>query len=444
MNKFFPEITPIKYEGMKTDNEFAFRHYNSEELIGDKTLSEHLRFSVAYWHTFCGRGSDPFGAGTINRSWNIGNNPMEIAFNRVDAAFEFLTKINIPYFCFHDRDLAPEGNNLLESHSNLDKLAEKVKALQNQTGKKLLWGTANLFSHPRYMNGAATNPDPHVFAYAAAQVKKALEITHYLGGENYVFWGGREGYESILNTDISREQENLAKFLHMAADYAKDIGFQGQLLIEPKPKEPMSHHYDFDSATVIGFLRRYDLADKFKLNIESNHATLAGHSNYHDLQTASIQGMLGSIDANRGDLLLGWDTDQFPTNIYETTLACLVILNQKGIAPGGLNFDAKVRRSSTDVKDIFLAHIGAMDTYALGLKIAHKIITDGKLKKLIHSRYAGYAADIGEKIINNECDFNSLEKFIIQNGEPKMVSGQIERFENLLNNYIFEYISAIN
>ena len=344
MTVYFPEIDKIVYEGRKTDNPLAFRYYDPNKVIGDKTMEEHLRFSMAYWHTLTGQGVDMFGAASVERPWDKSSDPMEAAKARAHAAFEFMEKMQIPYFCFHDVDVAPEGATLTETFNNLDKMAELLKELMAKTGKKLLWGTSNLFSHPRFMHGAATSPSADVFAYAAAKVKKALEITKELGGENYVFWGGREGYETLLNTDMKLELDNLARFLHMAVDYAKQIGFTGQFLIEPKPKEPTKHQYDFDVATVLGFLKSYDLDQHFKINIEANHATLAGHTFQHELRLARINGVLGSVDANQGDKLLGWDTDQFPTNIYATTLAMYEILQNGGLAPGGLNFDAKVRR----------------------------------------------------------------------------------------------------
>jgi xylose isomerase len=362
---------------------------------------------------------------------------MESAEKRLHAAFEFFTKLGAPYYCFHDRDIAPEGGNLAETNRNLETICKRALELQQETGVKLLWGTANLFSHPRYMCGAATNPDPHVFAWAAAQVKKMLEMTLMLGGENYVFWGGREGYDTILNTDLKRELEHFAAFLHMAVDYAKEIGFTGRFLIEPKPKEPTKHQYDFDAATVIGFLKTHGLADKFKLNVESNHATLAGHSFHHELALASAHGMLGSIDANRGDLLVGWDTDQFPTDVYDAVGAMIVVLNQGGIAPGGLNFDAKARRASPDLEDLFHAHIGGMDTFALALKIAHRLQQDGALSDFVRQRYSGYDAGIGLKIENRATNFHELEQYAHDHGEPEQRSGRQERLENLLNQYIF-------
>jgi xylose isomerase len=437
VDEFFPAIKKITFEGKQSRNDLSFRFYNPIEKVSGKTMREHLRFSVAYWHTFSGTGSDLFGAATITRPWNVGSSPMEIARKRLHAAFEFFTKLGVGYYCFHDRDIAPEGKNLSETNANLEVLCKEALMLQKETGVKLLWGTANLFSHPRYMNGAATNPDPHVFAYAAAQVKKMIEITLMLGGENYVFWGGREGYDTLLNTDLKREREHLATFMHMAVDYAKKIGFKGQLLIEPKPKEPTKHQYDFDVASVIGFLKEFDLDKKIKLNIEANHATLAGHSFAHELALAASYNMLGSIDANRGDLLLGWDTDQFPTNLYDCVEAMLVVLNNGGLGTGGLNFDAKLRRASIEPEDLFFAHIGGMDAFAIGLKVAHRIIQDGWLKDLLAKRYRGYDEGIGKKIEQGRMSFKELEMDIADKGEPVLHSGRQEYIENVINRYLF-------
>ncbi len=439
MKTFFPQIEKIQYEGPASANPLAFQFYDAGAKIGDRSMQEHLRFSIAYWHTFCGTGSDPFGAKTLDRPWNAVAG-MPGAEAKLYAAFEFFQKIGVEYYCFHDADMAPEGDSLQEFQLNLESMCKLTLQLQKDTGVKLLWGTANLFSHPRYMCGAATNPDPHVFACAAAQVKKMLEMTHMLGGENYVFWGGREGYSTLLNTDMQREQEHFAKFLHMAVDYAKEIGFTGQFLIEPKPKEPTVHQYDYDAATVISFLKTYELQDKFKLNIEANHATLAGHSFAHELAVASMNGMLGSVDANRGDLLLGWDTDQFPTNFYDCATAMLVLLNQDGIAPGGLNFDAKVRRDSSDLEDLFHAHIGGMDSFALGLRFAHLVIEDGVLSELLTERYARYDHGIGKEIEAGMTDFSALSRFALENGEPQQRSGRQEKLENIFNHYLVKAI----
>src|SRR4051812_4325637 len=386
----FFDVERIKYEGPDSKNPLAFRHYNPDEVVEGKTMADHFRFAVAYWHTFRGTGSDPFGPGCAVRPWEDGTDSVEMAIKRVRVAFEFIEKLNVGFYCFHDRDVSPEGANLRETNANLDKVVKALKEEQQRTGIKLLWGTANLFSNPRYVHGASTSCNADVFAFAAAQVKKALEVTKELGGENYVFWGGREGYSTLLNTDMKREMDHLAKFFHMAVDYAKKIGFKGQFLIEPKPKEPTKHQYDYDCAAVVAFLRTYGLEKSFKLNIETNHATLAGHTMQHELAYAAAQGMLGSIDANTGDLLLGWDTDQFPTDVYLTTQCMLVILGQGGLAPGGVNFDAKVRRESFEPIDLFHAHVGGMDAFALGLKLADRIIKDGKFSALIKQRYSSY------------------------------------------------------
>ncbi len=433
----FPRIRPIAYEGPATRNALAFRHYNPDEVVDGRTMAEHLRFSVAYWHAFRGTGADPFGPGTILRPWESGRSALSVAKTRMDAAFEFFQKIRVPFYCFHDRDIAPEGKTLAASNRNLEQLVAHAKALQQATGVKLLWGTANLFSHRRYMCGAATNPDAHVFAYAAAQVKQALDATHALGGQNYVFWGGREGYETLLNTDLKREQDHLAAFLHMAVDYARSIGFQGQLLIEPKPKEPTKHQYDFDVASGVAFLRTYGLARHFKFNLETNHATLAGHSFQHEIEVAAAHGMLGSIDANAGDELLGWDTDQFNTNVKELALAMVSILRAGGLASGGLNFDAKLRRPSIDPADLFYAHLGGMDAYALAFKIARQIIADGQFAGFLQERYASYDTGYGRAIARRQVGFRELNRLVLrQLGEPRPRSGRQEYLENLLNRYV--------
>jgi len=433
----FPKIKAIRYEGPQSTNPLAFRYYNPDEKIEGKTLKAQMRFSIAYWHSFRGVGADPFGPGTIVRPWEKGKDPVSIAKVRMDAAFEFFQKIQAPFWCFHDRDIAPEGSSLAQSNKILDKIVAHAKGLQKATGVKLLWGTANLFSNPRYMCGGATNPDAHVFAYAAAQVKKAMEVTKTLGGENYVFWGGREGYETLLNTNLKREQEHLAAFLHMAVDYAKQIGFKGQFLIEPKPKEPTKHQYDFDVASGIAFLRTFGLEDYFKFNIETNHATLAGHTFNHEIDVAASQGMLGSIDANSGDTLLGWDTDQFNTDVKELTLAMVSILRAGGLTTGGFNFDAKLRRPSIDLEDLFHAHIGGMDAYTLAYKIALKIRADGKLDKFVKDRYASFDSDYGKMVEKGKIGFRELEKLVLKKlGEPKPKSGKQEYLENLLNTYL--------
>ena len=433
----FPRIRPIAFEGTKSPNALAFRHYNPDEVIDGKTMEAHMRFSIAYWHSFRGTGSDPFGPGTIQRPWEKGTDPVSVALVRMDAAFEFFQKIRAPFWAFHDRDIAPEGRSLAESNKFLDRVVDHAKDLQKATGVKLLWGTANLFSNPRYMSGASTNPDAHVFAYAAAQVKQALEVTKRLGGENYVFWGGREGYETLLNTNLKREQDHLAAFLHMAVDHAKDIGFKGQFLIEPKPKEPTKHQYDFDVASGIAFLRTYGLEKYFKFNIETNHATLAGHSFQHEIEVAASQKMLGSIDANAGDMLLGWDTDQFNTDVKELTLAMVSILKAGGLGTGGFNFDAKLRRQSTDVEDLFHAHIGGMDAYALAFKIARQILADGKFDQFVAERYSSFDSGFGRDIEKGRIGFKELNKLVLsQLGEPKLRSGKQEYLENLLNTYL--------
>ncbi|MGC8766016.1 MAG: xylose isomerase [Brevinematia bacterium] len=436
LNEFFKDIPEIKYEGSKSKNPLAFKYYNPDEKVGDKTMKEHLRFAVAFWHTMTGTGQDPFGVGTMIRSWDKITDPMEKAKARMRACFEFAHKLGIPFYCFHDRDIAPEGENLKETNKNLDEMVKLAKELQQATGIKLLWGTANLFSHPRYVHGASTSCNADVFAYAAAQVKKALEITLELGGVNYVFWGGREGYETLLNTDMKLELDNLARFLSMAVDYAKEIGFKGQFLIEPKPKEPTKHQYDFDCATVIGFLKSYGLDKYFKLNIEVNHATLAYHTFQHELRLARINNMFGSIDANQGDLLLGWDTDQFPTDVYITTLAMYEILLAGGFKNGGTNFDAKVRRGSFEPVDLFYGHIAGMDAFAKGLKVAYKLIEDKVFEKFIDERYESYKKGIGKQIVDGKVGFKELEKYALENSNITNKSGRQEMLETILNQYI--------
>jgi xylose isomerase len=434
---FFTEVSKIRYEGPDSINPLSFRHYNADEKVEGKTMKEHLRFAVAYWHTFRGTGSDPFGPGTMRRPWEDGTDSVDMATKRVRVAFEFMEKLGVPYYCFHDRDVAPEGKTLKDSNVNLDKLAAVLKEEQQRTGIKLLWGTANLFSNPRFVHGAATSCNADVFAFAGAQVKKCLEVTKELGGENYVFWGGREGYFNLYNTDMKRELGHLAGFFHMAAAYKKKIGFTGQFLIEPKPKEPTAHQYDFDAANVVAFLRTHGLANDFKLNIETNHATLAGHTMMHELAYASLHGMLGSIDANRGDLLLGWDTDQFPTDVYLTAQCMLVILGQGGLVPGGVNFDAKVRRESFEPVDLFHAHIGGMDAFAHGLKIAAKIRADGVLKDFVNQRYASWDTGIGQKIEGGSVGLEELERYMLERGDAAPnVSGRQEMLENIINRYI--------
>jgi xylose isomerase len=434
----FPDIVKIQYEGADSKNPLAFRHYNEAELVEGTPMKEHLRFSVAYWHTMRGTGGDPFGPGTMRRPWEGSADTVDNAIGRARVAFEFIEKLGVPFYCFHDRDVAPEGATLAESNRNLDAVAKVLKEEQERSGVKLLWGTANLFSNPRYMHGAATSCNADVFAFAAAQVKKALEVTKELGGAGYVFWGGREGYQCLWNTDMKRELDHLAAFMHMAVDYAKQISFAGQFYFEPKPKEPTKHQYDFDSAACINFLRAYGLADYVKMNIETNHATLAGHSVEHELDYAGSQGFLGSVDANTGDLLLGWDTDQFPTDVYLTTKIMLVVLKYGGFSTGGLNFDAKVRRESFEPIDLFHAHVGGMDAFAKGLKIAAAIRADGLLAKMLKDRYRSWDSGIGADIEAGRHNFDSLEKYMLAKGEigPNQ-SGRQELFENVVNRYVF-------
>lgn len=435
--EFFPDVKKIKYDGPDSKNPLSFRHYNAEEKVEGKTMNEHLRFAVAYWHTMRGMGSDPFGPGCAIRPWEDGTDSLEMAKTRVKVIFEFIEKLGVEYYCFHDRDVAPEGNTLAESNKNFDVIADLLEKEQERTGIKLLWGTANLFSHPRFVHGAGTSPNADVFAHSAAQIKKAIEVTHRLGGSNYVFWGGREGYMNLFNTDMKRELDHLAKLFHLAVDFKKKIGFKGTFLIEPKPKEPTTHQYDYDSAAVVAFLKNYGLEKEFKLNIETNHATLAGHTMMHELAYASSLGLLGSVDANFGNLLLGWDTDQFPTDYYLTTQCMLVILGQGGLAPGGLNFDAKVRRESFEPIDLFHAHIGGMDAFAVGLKIAARIRAEGTLAKFVKDRYASWDAGIGAKVEKGEATFDDLEKYALEKGNPAPnVSGRQEMIENIFNRYI--------
>jgi len=438
MQEYFPEVGSIDYGGPETQSPLKFNHYNPEEEVGSKTMEDHLRFSVAYWHTFTGRGSDPFGAGTAERPWDGIEEPMEKAKARAKAAFEFMDKLGVNYFCFHDRDIAPPGDDLAETNDNLDEMVSFIEGLMEENDVELLWGTANLFEHPRYVHGAATSPNPDVFAYASAQVKQALEATKRLGGENYVFWGGREGYATLLNTDLGLEQDNLARFLEMAVEHAEKIGFKGQLLLEPKPMEPTKHQYDFDIEHVAAFLRKYGLEDYFKGNIEANHATLAGHEFNHELAFARENDLLGSVDANQGDKLLGWDTDQFPTDVYETSLAMYEVLKGGGLAPGGLNFDAKVRRESFKPKDLFIAHVAGMDAFAFGLKVAHRLLENGELEELREERYSSYSTGRGKEIVNGDTSLESLAEYAAQDlREPiKLESGRQEELEALLNRYI--------
>ena len=432
--EYFPGIGRIPYEGIGSDNPLAFKHYDADKLVGGKTMREHLRFAVCYWHTFCNAGADPFGPGTRRFPWER-DDAMATAEAKVDAAFEFFTKLDVPYYCFHDVDLAPDADDIGTYEKNLKRLVALAGERQRATGVKLLWGTANLFSHPRYMNGAGTNPDFNVVARAAVQVKNVLDAVVELGGEHYVFWGGREGYATLHNTDMKRELANFARFLTIARDYGRSIGFKGQFFIEPKPMEPMKHQYDFDSATVVGFLKEHGLEKDFSLNIEANHATLSGHTFEHDLQVASDHGLLGSIDANRGNAQNGWDTDQFPTDLYDTVGAMLVVLRQGGIV-GGLNFDAKPRRESTDMEDLFLAHIGGMDAFARGLEVAHALLNDSPWESWRKQRYASFDSGAGADFAAGRLGLADLAGLAAKAGEPEQLSGKQERYENLLNQYL--------
>ncbi len=432
----FPKIKKIKYDGPDSKNPLAFKYYNEDEVIEGKTMKEHLRFSVVYWHTFRNPLADPFGVGTAIRPWDDGTDSVKNAQNRVRVAFEFMEKLGAPFYAFHDRDVAPEGRTLAQSNKNLDAVVKVLKEEQKRTGIKLLWGTACLFAHPRYMHGAATSCNADAFAYAAAQVKKALEVTKELGGEGYTFWGGREGYQSLWNTDLEREVDHLGAFLNMAVDYKKSIKFKGPFYIEPKPKEPTKHQYDSDAAACLNFLRTYGLKKHFKLNLETNHATLAGHTMQHEMEVAGAADALGSIDANTGDELLGWDTDQFPTSIYLTTQCMLGILKWGGFKTGGVNFDAKVRRESFEPIDLFHAHIGGMDAFARGLRIAAAIRKDGRLADFVKQRYSSFDSGIGAKIEAGKVGFKQLEKYALSNKEVKNESGRQEYLENLINEFI--------
>ncbi len=436
MTQYFKDIPTIKFEGKESDNPFAFRWYDAERKVGDRTMKDWLRFACAYWHSFNGSGADPFGEPTHIFRWDSQPDPLDRARAKADAAFELITKLGIPYYCFHDVDVVEYTNDVKDNEKRLQTMTDYLLEKQKATGTKLLWGTANLFSHRRYMNGAATNPDFHVLTHGAAQVKAALDATIALGGENYVFWGGREGYMSLLNTNMKREKEHLARFLKTATEYARRNGFKGTFFIEPKPCEPTKHQYDYDSETVIGFLRQYDLLGDFKLNIEVNHATLAGHTFQHELQVAADTGTLGSIDANRGDYQNGWDTDQFPNNLNELTEAMLVIIEAGGFGGGGINFDAKIRRNSTDPADLFHAHIGGMDTFARALLVAHEVITRSDYSSLRKERYASFDEGKGRQFENGELTLEDLRDFAVANGEPKVISGKQEYLENLINRYI--------
>ena len=434
---YFPKIKKIKYEGPGSKNPLSFKWYDENEIVAGKTMRDHLRFSVVYWHTFRNPLSDPFGVGTAFRPWDDGSESVKNAQKRVKAAFEFMEKLGAPYYAFHDRDVAPEGKSLAASNKNLDAVAKVLKAEQQRTGIKLLWGTACLFANPRYMHGAATSCNADAFAYAAAQVKKAIEVTHQLGGEGYTFWGGREGYSTLWNTDIGRELDHLGAFLHMAVEHKKKIGFKGQVYIEPKPKEPTKHQYDSDAAACLNFLRQYKLTSHFKLNLETNHATLAGHEMQHELEVAVAANALGSMDANTGDPMLGWDTDQFPTSVYLTAQCMLSLLKMGGFKTGGVNFDAKVRRESYEPVDLFHAHIGGMDAFARGLKIADAIRADGRLEAFVKNRYRSWDTGIGKKIESGKSSFKTLETYMLKKGEvTKNESGRQEFLENLINEFI--------
>jgi xylose isomerase len=434
--EFFKGIGKIKYEGKESKNPLAFKYYDENKMIGGKTMKEYFRFAVAYWHTFCGTGGDPFGPGTMHFPWDEKKDAIARAKDKMDAAFEFFTKLGVPYYCFHDIDLVDEGPTIPEYESRLQTMVDYAKEKQKASGVKLLWGTANVFSNPRYMNGASTNPDFNVITYAATQVKNALDATIALGGENYVFWGGREGYMSLLNTRMDKELDHLARFLHMAKDYARKQGFKGPFLIEPKPMEPTKHQYDYDTSTVIGFLRKYDLLGDFKMNVEVNHATLAGHTFQHELQVAANEDLFCSIDANRGDYQNGWDTDQFPIDIYELVEALLVIVEAGGFKTGGVNFDAKVHRSSTDLEDIFIAHIAGMDVFARALTIAMDILENSDYKKLRAARYASFDSGNGKDFEEGKLTLEDMRKIALEKGEPAQISAKQELYEAIINQHI--------
>ena len=438
MSEFFPNIGKIPYEGKDSKNELAFKYYNPDEIIDGKPMREHLKFALSWWHTMGGDGTDMFGVGTADKSWGE-QDPEARAIAKVDAAFEIMEKLSIDYYCFHDRDLSPEYGSLGESNEKLKVVVDYLEKKQKETGKKLLWGTAKCFDHPRFMHGAGTSPSADVFAYAAAQIKAAIDATVQLGGKGYVFWGGREGYETLLNTDMGLELDNMARLMHLAVDYGRSIGFDGDFYIEPKPKEPTKHQYDFDTATVLGFLRKYGLDKDFKMNIEANHATLAQHTFQHELDVARVNGFFGSIDANQGDPLLGWDTDQFPTNVYDTTLCMYEVIKAGGFTNGGLNFDAKARRGSFTPEDIFLSYIAGMDAFALGFKAARALIADGRLDKFVADRYASWTTGIGKDIIDGKVDMKALSDYAIKKGEvtDSLSSGRQELLESIVNNVLF-------
>lgn len=434
---YFTEIDKIAYEGNASENPFAYKWYDKDKIVMGKTMQEHLRFAVCYWHTFCWPGTDPFGGDTILRLWMSGGDPMKMAEFKLDVAFEFFEKLGVPFYCFHDRDVAPEGTSLRESNSNLDHIVALMEQHIDRTGVKLLWGTANLFSHRRFMAGSGTNPDPDVFAYAVAQVKHVMEATNKLGGENYVLWGGREGYDTLLNTDLKQEADQLGRFMNLVVEHKHKIGFKGTILIEPKPQEPTKHQYDYDSATVHGFLKKYGLEGEIFLNIEANHATLAGHSFEHELSYATANGLMGSIDMNRGDPQNMWDTDQFPNSIPEVAMALYVIMSAGGFTTGGVNFDAKLRRQSTDPEDLFHAHIGAMDVCARGLLIAADMIEDGRLESNRKQRYAGWQSDFAQDMLSGKVTMEEISARVLsENLDPQPVSGGQEKLENLVNRFL--------
>ncbi|MDB2409690.1 xylose isomerase [Pseudomonadales bacterium] len=436
--QFFNTVSKIQFEGADSTNPLAFRYYDENQIVLGKTMKEHLRFAACYWHNFCWAGSDIFGAGTFDRPWiQATGNQLQLAEQKAEVAFEFFEKLGVPYFCFHDADAAPEGATLKEFHANVSHIADIFEKQMDRTGVKLLWGTANLFSNARFCAGASTNPNPELFAYAAAQVKHVMDITHRLGGENYVLWGGREGYDSLLNTDLKQEGEQYARFLKMVIEHKHKIGFKGTLLIEPKPQEPTKHQYDYDTATVAGFLHKHGIQDEVKVNIEANHATLAGHSFHHEIATACAEGIMGSVDANRGDMQNGWDTDQFPNDVAECTLVMYEILKAGGLNNGGFNFDTKLRRQSCERDDLFIGHIGGMDTMAKSLLNAAQLIEDAALSKFVDTRYAGWREDFGQSIISGKQSLESLSKFVLDNDiNPKQVSGRQELLENIVNRYV--------
>lgn len=437
MTEYFPMIKKVEYEGSKSKNPFAFKYYDAEKVINGKKMKEHLKYALSYWHTLCAGGADPFGIGTMDRSYGGLTDPMEIARAKADAAFEFMSKMGIEYFCFHDADVAPEGKDFAETKKNFHEIVDYIEEKMKETGIKLLWGTANCFGNPRYMHGAGTSCSADSFAYSAAQIKNALDATVQLGGKGYVFWGGREGYETLLNTDMKLELDNMARLMKMAVEYGRSIGFDGDFYIEPKPKEPTKHQYDFDTATVLGFLRKYGLDKDFKMNIEANHATLAGHTFQHELAVARINDAFGSIDANQGDSNLGWDTDQFPTDVYSATLCMLEVIKAGGFTNGGLNFDAKVRRASFQFEDIVHAYISGMDTFALGLIKAYEIIEDKRIDEFVKKRYESYSSGIGKDIVEGKTSLEALEKYTLEHGEVKLESGRQEYLEAVLNSILF-------